>query len=157
MSWPIDGQFSAEHHVTAGSHPSYWAQNLQVQTPGSSSQETAVAELRNAGGRDLAGCAVDELEPERGRALPEASKHARALLGMVGVGARMVVDEVPFQSVIDEDRELARGGRDGLGFANPGRPTVDRTPPARSACDRGSSRSFAGWSPRDWRTVASES
>src|SRR5262249_10041217 len=31
--WPISGQFFAEHHVTARSHPSYRHENPRVRTP----------------------------------------------------------------------------------------------------------------------------
>ena len=42
----------------------------------------------------------------------------RPVLGVVGVGARVGVHKAVFQGPIDQNRELACGGGDRLGFAD---------------------------------------
>ena len=53
-------------------------------------------------------------KPKRGGALAESTEDARALLGIVGVGPEVAVDEVALEGAIDEDGEFASGGRDRL-------------------------------------------
>jgi hypothetical protein len=48
--------------------------------------------------------------------LSQAAEDLRAVLRIVRVGARVRVDQSMFQGAIDEDGELAGGGRDGLGL-----------------------------------------
>src|SRR5664279_6597181 len=79
-----------------------------------------IRSLRNRGGEDLAGVAVDEAESEGGGALAEATQHPRALLDVVGVGPGVPIDELPLQGAIDERGELASGRGEGLRFADAG-------------------------------------
>jgi hypothetical protein len=59
--------------------------------------------LRDRGLEDLAGLAIDELETERGGALPQSASHSRPLLTIVGVGAGIPVHECSVQDAIFED------------------------------------------------------
>ena len=51
-------------------------------------------------------------------ALAEAAQQAGTLAGVVDVGARVAIDEGPGEGAIDENGELARGRREGLGLAD---------------------------------------
>ena len=72
--------------------------------------------LRNRGGEDLAGVAVDEAESEGGGALTEATQHPRTLLDVVGVGPGVPIDELPLQGAIDEHGERASGRGEACGL-----------------------------------------
>ena len=76
---------------------------------------------------DLACREVDEPKSEVFCAVAEAADEARAILRVVGIGARVRVHKVVFQGAIDQDRQLAGGGGDGFGLADAeGHPSIER-------------------------------
>src|SRR5438128_11734631 len=75
--------------------------------------------LRNCALEQLAGFAVEEREAEMGGALAQAVKNADTVLGIVGGGSGILIRQAIPEGAIHEDRQLAGGGRDGLGLAHP--------------------------------------
>ena len=73
---------------------------------------------RNCSLDDLAGLAIDEYEAEILRPLTQPAEDMSPMLSVVGLSARIAIDQSIFQCVIDEDGEFARGRRDGFGFAD---------------------------------------
>ena len=58
--------------------------------------------------------------------LAESAQAAGALAGVIDVSAGVPIDETPGEGAVDEDGELAGGGREGLGLADPDRqPAVE--------------------------------
>ena len=49
---------------------------------------------------------------------PEAAQEAGPLAGVVGVSAGVAIRKSAVERAIDEDRDLARGRRDGLGLSH---------------------------------------
>jgi len=92
-----------------------------------------VSLLRNCALEPIAGVTTDEGEAEIGGALTQAAKDSGAVLSVVGGGPRIPIPRPVLERALDEDRELAGGGGDGLGPCPSDRPSVDRRPPAELA------------------------
>lgn len=71
---------------------------------------------------------ADELEAETRRLIAKMSQLSRALQRFVDVCAGVVVDEVAFEDVIDQDGELAGGGRHRLRLADARREPSEEGP-----------------------------
>ena len=93
--------------------------------------------LRNRALEYFTGLTVDERKAKGLGALTERPQDAFAFLGIVPVGAGVAVDEVAFEGAIDQDRDLAGRGADGLCLADPdGEAPIERAerglgPPGR--------------------------
>src|SRR4029453_10419219 len=82
---------------------------------------------RKLSSKYFTGLATDEGEAQPRGPLARLAELPGALLSVVAVGARVAVHEVTFQDVIDENRELARGGRDRLRLPDArGQPPIER-------------------------------
>ena len=82
--------------------------------------------LRNCCRQYLSGLPVDERKAQRVGALAKSAHEPCALARVVGVGARVAIDEGAGQGAIDENGQLARGRGDGLGLADAdGQPAVE--------------------------------
>lgn len=73
-------------------------------------------------------------------ALPEATDEARAVPGVVGIGAGVDVDEAVLEGAIDQDGELAGGRRDGRGPPDPRRQAPMERAKGRASWARWTSR-----------------
>ena len=82
----------------------------------------------------FSGLLTDERKTEAIGALAKLSELPGALLGIGGVGSRILVDEVALEHVVDQDGELAGGRRPPPAACRCGRPGVGRTPRGRSTC-----------------------
>lgn len=67
--------------------------------------------LRNCSLGELAGLEIDECETQMLRTLTEATEGARAILGLVGISSRILVEEVALQRVVDDPRTVAHDQR----------------------------------------------
>ncbi len=69
-----------------------------------------------------------EVETESSGVLAKAAKRTGLLLGVIGDGAGILVEEFAFESAVDQNGELAGGAGGGLRFANAGgEPSVEST------------------------------
>ncbi len=58
--------------------------------------------LRNCSLGELAGLEIDERKPQMLSTLTEATESAPAILGLVGIGTRILVNEIALERVVDE-------------------------------------------------------
>src|SRR5258708_37168903 len=73
--------------------------------------------LRNCCLEYLARLAIEEIKAEGADALPEVPEDALLLLDVIGGGAGIAVDHVPFEDVVHEHGEFGGGRRDRFGLA----------------------------------------
>src|SRR5262245_32936458 len=87
---------------------------------------------------DLTSLLIDERKAEARGVFAKLSKVTRPLVGLVGVRARILIDEVAFEDVIHEDGQLARCRGDGVWLAQAGREATIECPQGRGrATERG--------------------
>src|SRR5215468_11131834 len=86
---------------------------------------------------NFSGVLIDERKAEARSPLAKLSEVARPLVGLVRMLAWILVDEVAFEDVIHEHRELPGGGGDGVWLAQAGRePTIKRAERGGRAAER---------------------
>jgi len=82
--------------------------------------------LRNCSLDDLTGLAIDQYETKILCTLTQAAEDTSPMLSVVGVSARITIDEPIFQGAVDQDSEFASSGCHRLRFADAeGEPTVE--------------------------------
>ena len=72
--------------------------------------------LRNCGLEQLSGLQLDEREAHLQGATAQTAQELRVVLGIVRLGARILVAQVALERAVDQDRQCACGGGEGFRF-----------------------------------------